>query len=123
MSPTYPLHEQVLQADLAGVIALIGQDGVHLNELDSLGHAPLHWAVFGGYYDIVQVLLEAGADPNTLSADGVTPKWNAVDFGLDAIVDLLTLYGGKVQTDERFNRAAFTVFLGAIGQALPPEEA
>jgi ankyrin repeat protein len=117
----YTLHKKVLEADLEGVQEAI-INGADLNELDTLGHTALHWAAFGGYYDIVKVLLEAGANPNTISEDGVTPKWRAQDFGLEEIENLLTLHGGKVKTDSRFDRTSFSIFNTAIGQPLPKEE-
>ena len=93
----YPLHEKVLEADLDGVQKAISQS-VDLNELDSLGNTALHWAVFGGYKDIVKVLLEAGANPNVISKDGVNATWRAQDFGLKEIEELIKSYGGKVIT-------------------------
>jgi ankyrin repeat protein len=93
------LHKKVLEADLQAVDDLIGQK-VDLNELDDLGHTALHWAVFGGYYDIVKVLLEAGANPNVYSGDGVTPKWRARDFGLVEIESILSAYGGVISTND-----------------------
>ncbi|HWJ25755.1 MAG TPA: ankyrin repeat domain-containing protein [Flavisolibacter sp.] len=117
----YFLHQRVLEADLEGVQQVLLQ-GADLNELDTQGHSALHWAVFGGYVDIVKVLLEAGADPNIFSKDGVTPKWRAQDFGLVEIEQLLTAYGGKVDTDNNFDRTSFSVFNHAIGRSLPKEE-
>lgn len=117
----YLLHERVLKADLEGTQEAILQ-GVDLNELDTFGHTALHWAVFGGYEDIVKVLLEAGANPNVLSKDGVTPKWRAQDFGLMEIEQLLTSYGGKAYTDDNFDRTSFSIFNKAIGQPFPKEE-
>ena len=117
----YPLHEAVLKADSKAVLYLI-QAGVPLDELDELGNTPLHWAVFGGYEDIVQILLEAGANPNIFSEDGVTPKWRARDFGLVEIELLFTRYGGRIDTNENFNRNAFRLFNEAIGLPLPQEE-
>jgi len=117
----YPLHKAVLRADVKAVLFLT-QAGVPLDELDELGHTPLHWAVFGGYEDIVQSLLEAGANPNAFSNDGVTPKWRARDFGLIEIELLLTQYGGKSDTNDDFNRVAFQVFHEAMGSPLPQEE-
>lgn len=117
----YPLHEATLSADAKAVIFLV-KAGVPLNGLDELGHTPLHWAVFGGYTDIVQALLEAGANPNIFSDDGVTPKWRARDFGLVEIELLLSQYGGRIDTNENFNRNAFQVFNEAIGLPLPKEE-
>ncbi len=117
----YLLHERVLEADANGVDTLISQ-GANLDELDTLGHSPLHWAVFGGYYNIVKSLLEAGANPNVVSDDGVTPKWRAQDFGLVGIEELLTQYGGKVLTDNHFDKGAFFAFNNFLGQPLPKEE-
>ena len=117
----YFLHERTLEADLEGVQRAI-LPGAELNELDTFGHTALHWAVFGGYGDIVKVLLEAGANPNVISKDGVTPKWRAQDFGLVEIEQLLTSYGGKVYTDDNFDRTAFSIFNNAIGQPLPKDE-
>lgn len=117
----YLLHEKVLEADIGGINSLISE-GADLNELDTLGHSSLHWAVFGGYYDVVECLLKAGANPNVLSGDGVTPKWRAQDFGLTKIEELLTQYGGKVLTDSHFDRGAFSAFNNFMSQHLPEEE-
>lgn len=82
----------------------------------------LHWAVLGGYEDIVLTLLEAGANPNIMADDGITPKWSAADFGLTEIEELLTAYGGKVATDEKFDKTSWSVFKSALGQELPKME-
>jgi ankyrin repeat protein len=115
------LHERVLHSDLDGARSAI-ISGEDLNELDELGNSPLHWAVLRGDLDMVELLLEEGADPNVMSSDGFTPKWSAEDFGLTEIEDMLTLYGGRTLTDERFNRTCWSVFKGALGQSLPGEE-
>lgn len=115
------LHQEVLKSDTDGIRAAI-LNGSDLNELDSFGHTPLHWAVMRGDIDTVKQLLEAGADPNTLSADGITPKWSAVDFGLVEIEQLLTSYGGKVNTGDGFDKTSWSVFKDLLGQSLPKEE-
>lgn len=117
----YKIHSLVLQADLEGVKELLAQ-GVDLDELDENGQTPLHWAVLGGYDDIVQALLEAGANPNSFSGDGVTPKWRARDFGLHQIEILLTTYGGRIMTNSQFNDPAFTAFHEGCGLSLPEVE-
>jgi ankyrin repeat protein len=117
----YPLHKRILNCDIDGVEALILQ-GSDLNELDNLGSTPLYWAVLGGYYDIVKLLLKSGANPNTFCSDGTTPKWTAIDFGLTEIEQLLTVYGGKVLTNEKFDKASWSVFKNALGQELPKND-
>lgn len=96
--------------------------GSSLDELDEQGHTPLHWAVFGGYTDIVQILLRAGAKPNTFSDDGVTPRWRARDFGLLEIEELLALYGGRIDTNENSNGVAFQLFNNLIDSSSPQVE-
>lgn len=117
----YLLHKQVRKCNVTGVKFAI-KIGCDLNKLDDHGNTPLHWAVLGGYLNIVKILLEAGANPNTLSNDGITPKWSAADFGLTAIEDLLTRYGGKIATGPGFDEISWSVFKGALGQSLPQEE-
>lgn len=117
----YLLHDHVLRSDLDGIKDAITQ-GCDLDELDNLGNSPLHWAVMRGDIETVELLLKANANPNVLSSDGITPKWSAVDFCLVEIADLLTSFGGRVATDENFERTSWSVFKGAIGQSLPKEE-
>lgn len=93
MGRIYPLHEAVLAGELIKVELINYKNDLDI--LDDLGHSPLHWAVFGGYLDIVEYLLEKGANPNIIADDGVTPLWRAKDFGLIEIENLLIKYGGK----------------------------
>jgi ankyrin repeat protein len=117
----YLIHKAALESDYESALKLINLN-VDLNELDMNGHTPLHWAVFRGDIDFVKMLLDAGANPNILSFDGVTPKWRARDFGLVEIDKLLDSFGGKIITNEDFDRTSFSVFNNAIGQPIPIED-
>ena len=117
----YQIHKATLESDYEYALKLINLK-VDLNELDTLGHTPLHWAVFSGDIDLVKILLEAGANPNILSSDGVTPKWRAKDFGLIEIDELLNSFGGKLLTNEDFDKTSFSVFNNIIGQPLPEND-
>ncbi|MFD2784100.1 ankyrin repeat domain-containing protein [Hymenobacter rubripertinctus] len=117
----YQIHKAALESDYEYAQKLVKLK-VDLNELDTFGYTALHWAVFRGDIDFVKILLEAGANPNILSEDGVTPKWRAKDFYLTDIDKLLDSFGGKVLTNEEFDRTSFSVFNGIIGQTLPQED-
>ena len=117
----YQIHKAALESDYDLASTLIKLK-VNLNELDLHGHSPLHWAVFRGDIDFVKLLLEAGADPNILSSDGVTPKWRARDFGLVEIDKILDNFGGKIITNKEFDRNAFMAFSQLIGQPIPKED-
>jgi ankyrin repeat protein len=56
--------------------------------------SPLLWAVYGGYAEIVRILLDHGADPNFGSVTGESTLWHAEDdFGLVEIANLLRQHG------------------------------
>jgi ankyrin repeat protein len=85
----YPLHGAVLKCDEALTLQLLDQ-GNDPNVLDNVGMAPLHWAVYGGYYEIVKMLLENGAQPDFPTRSGETALGQAEDdFGLTTIAELL----------------------------------
>jgi hypothetical protein len=117
----YPFHEQVLTGEIENVRAVLAPE-INLDELDGFGNSPLHWAVMGGYLDIVELLLNAGANPNTMSSQGYTPKWSAVDFGLKEIEILLTSFGGKIATNENFDNVSWSVFKKILDQPMPDRE-
>ena len=62
-----------------------------------LGRTPLSWAVWSGQASIVEMLLEAGADPSTVSSRAGSPLHLAhAKYGAeDSIVALLKAYGGE----------------------------
>jgi ankyrin repeat protein len=115
------LHQAALSSDIQAAAAAIAA-GTELNELDDSGQTALHWAVFRGDEPLVDLLLTSGADPNVFSRDGVTPCWRAVDFGLATIEQRIRAHGGRVATNDTFDRASFSVFGAAIGQPIPRED-
>ncbi|CAB9503362.1 EFh [Seminavis robusta] len=67
-----------------------------LDQLDSYNHyAPLHYATRAGHLDVIQHLLQAGANPNVEDGEGKTPMYYAERDQLHhAIVSVLTEFGG-----------------------------
>lgn len=70
-------------------------DGVEVDHINNLGWTALLEAVILGdggvdHQAIVQILLDAGADPDLPDADGVTPLQHAQQRGYTEIAELLT---------------------------------
>jgi ankyrin repeat protein len=67
----------------------------------------LHWNLIAAYkhYDIVQLLLENGADINIVSNSGNSPLMKAVEKGNDKVAKLLIDKGAKI---DLVNRAGLT---------------
>ncbi len=64
-----------------------------VNEPDSDGEPPLHWACMIGRADIVRFLLEHGADANCRDNDNDTPLHSAAINGSAEVVNVLFEYG------------------------------
>src|SRR5579883_2936403 len=61
------------------------------------GQTPLHLAAWGGYAQIIRLLLEAGADPNAQDNSGATPLCHMTGWCTRAdIVDLLLAHGADI---------------------------
>ncbi|KAM0351521.1 hypothetical protein ACHAPU_002526 [Fusarium lateritium] len=67
-SPSHLMPESY-QARFERTLSLLIQAGANVNERDSLGRAPVHFAT---YPSMLRCLLNAGADPNVESHDGST---------------------------------------------------
>lgn len=66
------------------------------NDFDKAGNSHLHNAVEKGDYELVQVLLDSGADPNARNNMGYTPLHFAVIFRDIKIVELLVKNNSNV---------------------------
>jgi ankyrin repeat protein len=70
---------------------------------------PLHVACFRGQTKVVELLLEAGADPNTTNSKGESCLYWARDVAVQDYVDiyeLLLKYGAKDEKPTRANSLA-----------------
>jgi ankyrin repeat protein len=88
------LHRAVLRCDIPAIKNLLAA-GENPSAVDTDGMTPLHWAMYGGYTEAAELLLKAGADPNS-RCGGATPLWHAEDdFGLTEMACLLRAYGAE----------------------------
>ena len=62
---------------------------VDLNNQDKDGLTPLHYASRKGFAEVVQALLEAGADPSVPENYGFTPLHEAAENGRREVAQLL----------------------------------
>ena len=76
------LHRAARDGDLLAIDALL-QEGLNINSVDHIGHTPLHLAVAAGHTQVIEHLVNAGADINgQASGEGWqddTPMGNVAD--------------------------------------------
>lgn len=90
-----PLFQAATKGQLSVVKALIGW-GADVNANQSAAReTAVHAAAEGGHKAVVEVLLEAKADPNATSAQGRTPLSIATGLGYAAVVETLLERGAK----------------------------
>jgi ankyrin repeat protein len=69
--------------------------GVNVNEIDSAGFLPLHYACSAGSVTVVQLLLEFGSD-YTSYLTGMSPMVLAADGGHCDVIRLLASFGANI---------------------------
>src|SRR2546430_12999177 len=62
--------------------------------------------VMGGRPEVVTLLLEAGADVNGQTGDGVTPLINAIEWGYTEVVAALLTYEPDLNARDKYSRTA-----------------
>lgn len=95
-----PLHKACIDGNLNMVKKLL-QQGHPVNPRDNCGWLPIHEAANHGFYDIVLILIEAGAwisDRGGQQCDGITPIHDAASCGNFEVVRLLMNKGASVMS-------------------------
>jgi len=96
------LHQAVRDHDVKQIEQLLAQ-GEGIDEKDWLGYTPLHWAVYFGYPDLIELLISKGADPNIQSDTGryALEIARAMAYSeLEALLHKLGAKAGDVSTNE-----------------------
>ncbi len=89
-----PLEHAVHKRQAPSIRALLDA-GAPVNQIDSHQRTALRWAAGNGFTEIVQLLLDRGADPRLADEDGI----NALDSAIFGITDIDNFTAGKCQTD------------------------
>jgi ankyrin repeat protein len=86
-----PIWYHALNGDLTGICAELA-GGADPSFGDDVNYSPLHAAVQEGRVEAIQLLIEAGADPNKVDNHGNGPLWTAVlSAPKDRRVEIITL--------------------------------
>ncbi|GBM77458.1 Ankyrin-3 [Araneus ventricosus] len=77
-------------------LAIILFNKINVNVRSDLRFVPLHYAARGGHAEVVQFLIEKGADINAKGVDGITPLHLALEEGHNTVVDILLQHGADI---------------------------
>ncbi|XP_075856878.1 ankyrin repeat and SOCS box protein 3 isoform X5 [Microcebus murinus] len=94
-----PIHEAAYHNSVECLRMLIHADSSSENYIKAKtfeGFCALHLAASQGHWKIVQILLEAGADPNATTLEETTPLFLAVENGQIDVLRLLLRHGANV---------------------------
>jgi len=104
-----PIHHAAYKGDLKKVKKIIDRDPNEINVQDSRGFTPLHLASGKGHIEIVEFLLNHGADTESEIFDGETPLLVAARFAINGkyeTIKTLLEHGAKVNHKDKDSRTA-----------------
>lgn len=90
------VHRSAADGRAESVSAAVDKNPHVVRSKDSSGYTPLHHAAIGGHSDVVEVLLEKGAQINMTGGRGETALYLAASKGNAAVVELLATNGADV---------------------------
>jgi hypothetical protein len=103
------LIETIKSGNAASVKELI-ESGVQLDQQDKQGWTPLNWAAGSGQLEIVDLLLQHGADPLAVGRDLRTPQMIALAAGHAEVVKRLREAEVKAGASESSERKYCTAY-------------
>jgi ankyrin repeat protein len=109
MSRNLELYNAAAQGNLAKIKELISSGGVDINweNPDYQEETPLYAASYLGKLDIVEALLDNGADINSLNAKLMTPLMIAIINHNTPVVKLLLQKGADMYKSNRWGESVF----------------
>jgi len=80
-----------------------------VNSRDNFKWTPLHHACHAGQLDIVEILLDHGAELDAPAMSGGTPLTRAIESSRETVVDYLIQKGAKMQTENKKGKTLIMV--------------
>ena len=97
-----PIHEAAQRNDCFAALKILRQDPGQLNARDAEhGNTPLHWAAYKGNLQMVQLLVEQGADLNATTVEGYTPLRDAIYKNHHQVFNYLLEQGANPKLRDR----------------------
>lgn len=94
------INEAATQGDLAQVKIWVGKDSQLVKFKDKEGRTPLHWASRGVYLDVLEYLVENGANVNAMDNDNVTALHSLSYRGNTRAMEILIKEGADVEAKD-----------------------
>ncbi len=91
------IHEAVKAGDLTAVRSLIDKDPGLVNARDETGRSPLHWAARGTDIEVLEYLVEKGADLNFPDNNGTAPLHSLASRGNAEGIKILLNKGADIE--------------------------
>lgn len=79
-----------------------------INARDNFKWTPLHHACHAGQLDVVEYLIDHGAEIDATTMNGGTPLTRAIESSRDIVVEYLIGKGCKVQTENSKGKIYFS---------------
>ena len=96
------IHEAAKTGDKVAVEKFLAQDA-RVDDRDMSGLTPLHWAAWYGNTDVVELLLDKGADIHSKwRRNGMTSLHYAAAYGQNEAVELLIARGADVNARNKY---------------------
>ncbi len=100
------LHATIVTGDLTALKRILALDEIDLNAMDARGLMPLLVAVKTGRLEIVQALLDKGAEPDTVDDKSRNTLMLAAKNGYGDVVSLLLSLGLDIDERDSYERTA-----------------